>query len=262
MEISTCTKALNNHYFKEEEIRTSFDDDGNIWFVAKDVAKTLGIEWKRSDTLKAIPVTWKGSREYQTPSGFQHFTIINEPAVYKLAFRSNKPAADEFTDWVASEVLPAIRKTGAYSIHPATETQTAIPEQPEAEKTSQKFTDKAPAVVATNIYWSFREVGLTDSVAALIASDVTRKITDYKKPEELLPMPEKLKIFPQKYMRELTVPEAVFKRLPGFLEYMEYLIAAARIDMGIERLGAGSPGLMYTAGKACGAVLLDACVNG
>jgi prophage antirepressor-like protein len=44
----------------------------------------------------------------------QEFVTINEPALYKLAFRSNKPAAEEFTNWVASEVLPAIRKTGRY----------------------------------------------------------------------------------------------------------------------------------------------------
>jgi hypothetical protein len=40
--------------------------------------------------------------------------LISEPAVYKLAFRSNKPEADAFTNWVASEVLPTIRKTGRY----------------------------------------------------------------------------------------------------------------------------------------------------
>ena len=44
--------------------------------------------------------------------------VISEPAVYKLAFRSNKPEADAFTNWVASEVLPAIRKTGKYEAKP------------------------------------------------------------------------------------------------------------------------------------------------
>ena len=44
--------------------------------------------------------------------------VISEPAVYKLAFRSNKPEADTFTNWVASEVLPSIRKTGKYETTP------------------------------------------------------------------------------------------------------------------------------------------------
>ncbi|OIO03169.1 MAG: hypothetical protein AUJ49_05040 [Desulfovibrionaceae bacterium CG1_02_65_16] len=53
---------------------------------------------------------------------------IAEPAVYKLAFRSNKPEADAFTNWVASEVLPAIRKTGQYAAKPAAQGQ-LTPEQ-------------------------------------------------------------------------------------------------------------------------------------
>lgn len=50
--------------------------------------------------------------------------FISEPAVYKLAFRSNKPEADVFTNWVASEVLPAIRKGGEYKVAPR---QKALP---------------------------------------------------------------------------------------------------------------------------------------
>lgn len=41
-------------------------------------------------------------------------TIISEANLYKLAFQSRKPQAERFTDWVTSEVLPAIRKHGAY----------------------------------------------------------------------------------------------------------------------------------------------------
>lgn len=54
--------------------------------------------------------------KFPTPSGNQQVRVINEPAVYKLAFRSNQPAAGEFTNWVALEVLPSIRKTGRYSV--------------------------------------------------------------------------------------------------------------------------------------------------
>ena len=43
-------------------------------------------------------------------------TLINEAAVYKLAFRSNKPEADRFVNWVTGTVLPSIRRTGSYSI--------------------------------------------------------------------------------------------------------------------------------------------------
>ena len=41
--------------------------------------------------------------------------FINESAMYKLAFRSNKPEADRFVNWIAGDVLPSIRRTGSYS---------------------------------------------------------------------------------------------------------------------------------------------------
>jgi len=47
----------------------------------------------------------------------QEFIIINEYALYKLAFRSHKKEADTFTNWVASEVLPQIRQKGYYSLY-------------------------------------------------------------------------------------------------------------------------------------------------
>ncbi len=56
----------------------------------------------------------RGIRTTDTPGGKQKMTIVSEPGMYKLVFRSRKPEADAFTDWVASAVLPAIRKTGSY----------------------------------------------------------------------------------------------------------------------------------------------------
>ena len=49
-------------------------------------------------------------------SDIRRMTLINEAAVYKLAFRSNKPEADRFVNWVTGTVLPSIRRTGSYSI--------------------------------------------------------------------------------------------------------------------------------------------------
>jgi len=55
-------------------------------------------------------------REIPDPLGrLQSTFFISEPAVYMVAFRSNKPDAIRFTKWVASEVLPSIRKTGTYT---------------------------------------------------------------------------------------------------------------------------------------------------
>lgn len=99
--------------FKNCEIRTIMQD-GQPWFVARDVCAALGIGWSGT-SLTSIPDAWQGMWFYHTPSR-QRVKFINEPAVYKLAFRSNKPEADEFTNWVASDVLPSIRKTGKYDV--------------------------------------------------------------------------------------------------------------------------------------------------
>ena len=109
-------------FYNEESnvnIRTEMVN-GEPWFVAKDVAQALGITWN-GKTLASIPERWKGMRNFLTPSsgtrggGEQSLAIINEAALYKLAFRSNKPNADQFVNWVAGEVLPSIRRTGTYS---------------------------------------------------------------------------------------------------------------------------------------------------
>jgi len=59
----------------------------------------------------------------------------------------------------------------------------------------------------------------------------------------------------------LTVPETVFKTIPGLMEYMKYLIFASQVDAGLEKLYGTSPNTAHVAGAACAAVILDACVN-
>lgn len=89
------------------------------WFVAKDVAKALNISWS-SATLAQIPEEWKGMMNFITPGGNQELTCITEAGMYKLAFRcQGSEVADKFTNWVAGEVLPSIRKTGRYELAPS-----------------------------------------------------------------------------------------------------------------------------------------------
>ena len=115
-------------FYNEESnvnIRTEMVN-GEPWFVAKDVAQALDLTWS-GHTLNSIPETWQGMIKLTTPcgnyqgGGLQELRIINEAALYKLAFRSNKPNADRFVNWVAGEGLPSIRRTGSYSSTPGAE---------------------------------------------------------------------------------------------------------------------------------------------
>lgn len=102
--------------FESHEVRSIIDEKGEPYFVAKDICEVLDITWNGDKvTLSQIREEWKQGLEIQDPNGrFQQMICINEPAVYKLAFRSRKPEAERFTDWVAGEVIPSIRKTGKY----------------------------------------------------------------------------------------------------------------------------------------------------
>ena len=104
----------SNFVFEGNDVRVKVDEKGDPWFVAKDAAGALGLV-RSSRTLDRIPVDWKGVESFITPGGMQELQVVNEKGLYKLAFRSNKDAADRFTNWVVSEVLPSIRKTGSYS---------------------------------------------------------------------------------------------------------------------------------------------------
>lgn len=93
-------------------VRTTTDENGKILFCGKDVATALG--YKR--TADAISAHCKGVCEIPTPSngGVQMMKFITEGDVYRLTFGSKLPSAEKFTDWVADEILPTIRRHGAY----------------------------------------------------------------------------------------------------------------------------------------------------
>lgn len=90
--------------------------DGEPWWVLADVCRVLGIKNSR-DVVNRLDPDEKGVGQIDTPGGNQNMTIINESGLYKVILRSDKPEAKAFTRWVTHEVLPAIRKTGAYKVN-------------------------------------------------------------------------------------------------------------------------------------------------
>lgn len=92
--------------------------DGEPWFVASDVAKALGYE-RPNDAVNAHCKKVNKFSYGESPRGAQPYNIIPESDVYRLIMRSNLPNAERFQDWVVEEVLPSIRKTGNYSMAPA-----------------------------------------------------------------------------------------------------------------------------------------------
>lgn len=99
--------------FEGNEVRTLKIDD-EPYFVGKDVAKILRYS-RTADAIRShVDPEDKGVGEIQTPGGRQKLQIINESGLYSLILSSKMPNAKRFKRWVTSEVLPAIRKHGAY----------------------------------------------------------------------------------------------------------------------------------------------------
>lgn len=100
--------------FKGNDVRTLLIE-GEPWFIGKDVADILGYsrtakaiqDHVEDEDKDAVPIQDSIGRKQATP-------IINESGLYGLILSSKLPAAKEFKHWVTHEVLPSIRKNGAY----------------------------------------------------------------------------------------------------------------------------------------------------
>ena len=99
--------------FHGQQVRTVIIND-EPFFVGKDVAMILGYLRTADAIRKHVDETHKGVAKMETPGGMQNLQIINESGLYSLILGSKLPTAKEFKHWVTSEVLPAIRKHGAY----------------------------------------------------------------------------------------------------------------------------------------------------
>lgn len=89
--------------------------DGQPWWVAKDVCDVLEIKNSR-DALGRLDEDEKGVASTDTLGGTQQVQVVNESGLYSLVLSSRKPEAKQFKRWITHEVIPAIRKTGTYSI--------------------------------------------------------------------------------------------------------------------------------------------------
>lgn len=108
----TNLQIFNNDRFGQVRI---VPVDGELMFVAKDVCDCLEIT-KHRDAISRLDSDERGSVKLDTPGGKQDIAAINEYGLYNLVLSSRKPEAKEFKRWITHDVIPAIRKTGSYSM--------------------------------------------------------------------------------------------------------------------------------------------------
>lgn len=102
---------FNNPEFGE--IR-AVEIDGEPWFVGKDMAEALGYSNPRDALANHVDEEDKATVAIHDGSQNRNMTIINESGVYSLIFSSKLESAKKFKRWVTAEVLPTIRRHGAY----------------------------------------------------------------------------------------------------------------------------------------------------
>lgn len=95
------------------QVRT-IQQNGEPWFVGKDVAEILGYKDTSDAMKKHVDIEDKLTRRFTDSGQNRKMYIINESGLYSLILSSKMPKAKEFKRWVTSEVIPAIRKTGGY----------------------------------------------------------------------------------------------------------------------------------------------------
>ena len=108
----TDLQIFNNERFGQVRI---IPVDGELMFVAKDVCDCLEIT-KHRDAISRLDSDERGSVKLDTPGGKQDIAAINEYGLYSLVLSSRKPEAKDFKRWITHDVIPAIRKTGSYSM--------------------------------------------------------------------------------------------------------------------------------------------------
>ena len=147
--------ALQVFNYNGNDIRIT-DDNGDIWFVAKDVCDVLGLS-EVSNSLLKLDDDEKLTRKIFVSGQNRDMNLISESGFYTLVLRSNKPEAKPFRRWVTKDVLPQIRKTGSYSL---------LKEQP-----------KLPDGVIDGARIIFEAAGLKDNQKALALDKIYKSYT-------------------------------------------------------------------------------------
>lgn len=100
--------------FESQSVRVVADETGAPWFSAKDVCTVLGFGNARQAIDSHVDAEDVQKLDALTPGGRQRQNHINESGLYALILGSTKPEAKRFKRWVTTDVLPSIRKSGAY----------------------------------------------------------------------------------------------------------------------------------------------------
>ena len=167
--------------FKGAALRTLTDEAGEPWFVAKDVCDILEIS-NPSDALKRLD----DDERSRFNLGRQGETnIVNEAGLYVLVLGSRKPEAHEFKRWVTHEVLPSIRKHGAYMTQQTLDKALTSPDfliqlATKLKEEQEKVKELEPKAKALDDFTNVPDALLVRDAAKLLSNDSNIQIGEHE----------------------------------------------------------------------------------
>lgn len=160
-------------------IRT-MEINGDVWFVGKDVAETLGYSNASKALADHVDGEDKLNNETLSSLGQRGGWLINESGLYSLILSSKLPTAKKFKHWVTSEILPSIRKTGSYTVE-------------------TKPDDKLLAIELTKVQNERAKILMQLADTETLSQDwkniIVSKTVEILTGEKLLPLPESEKTY-------------------------------------------------------------------
>ncbi len=144
---SITQNSIEDFFFQFEsnssKIRTTLDENGNIWFVARDVLDVLGKTSKSGADFQDLEQDELSVFKIHSGGQMREVKIVSESGLYSLIMRSRKPVAKPFQRWITRKVLPSIRKTGSYSLSSPNFSELLFKNE-EAQKLVELFEETKP----------------------------------------------------------------------------------------------------------------------
>ncbi len=171
--------------FKGASLRALTNEAVEPWFVAKDACDILGIDTNHlREALDDDEITNLRNSEVWNQPGRAPL-IISEPGLYKLIMRSRKPEAKEFQRWVTHEVLPSIRKHGAYMTQQTLDKALTSPDfliqlATKLKEEQEKVKELEPKAKALDDFTNVPDALLVRDAAKLLSNDSNIQIGEHE----------------------------------------------------------------------------------
>lgn len=170
--------------FEGSQVRTAQDDNGNPLFCGTDVAQVLGY----ANPAKAVIDHCKGFlfwKPLETAGGIQQVRFISEGDMYRLITSSKLPAAERFEKWVYDEVLPSIRKHGAYMTQQTLDKALTSPDfliqlATKLKEEQEKVKELEPKAKALDDFTNIPDALLVRDAAKLLSNDSNIQIGEHE----------------------------------------------------------------------------------